>query len=176
MDITQEAMQSFQSMHSTLQRARESESDTLPTAINEIYFNAPRRDFKGQNFVLYENLTDSHAMIIFGTKEGMIRLCQAHKIIADGTFNSSAKLFEQLYTLHTKVMSKTFPAVYVLLSNKMSASYSKMFLAIQSIANTMQLQFAPEEFQIDFESAVIMCVLEAAIFISQKQSGKKYKI
>ena len=69
--------------------------------------------------------------------------------IADGTFKVVPKEFFQLYTIHGHVFNKTFPLVFVLMSDKLETSYKKVIDIIKE-KGSMDL---PKTVIIDFEVA-----------------------
>ena len=87
-------------------------------------------------------------------------MCRADRISMDGTFKSSPILFSQLYTFHCKTKEKSFPMLFALLPNKTAQTYRRLFDAIKTISNNLNLVFKPQEFLIDFEIAMIQAIQE----------------
>ena len=73
-------------------------------------------------------------MIIFGTPTMVRHLCQKDAIIyADGTFKSCPKTFAQLYTFHVEVAKYVIPALFCLMTERTSFSYSKLLLVLKDV-------------------------------------------
>lgn len=48
-------------------------------------------------------------------------------VIIDGTFNSAPKNFLQMITIHGKIIGKSYPILYILMSNKSEIAYRNVF-------------------------------------------------
>jgi hypothetical protein len=70
--------------------------------------------------------------------------------IIDGTFKSSPRGFYQVVVLHGHIFGRTYPLVYILLSNKTENSYLRAFSKWQELL-TMNVKYIVT----DFERALI---------------------
>ncbi|XP_046339071.2 uncharacterized protein LOC124120313 [Haliotis rufescens] len=71
----------------------------------------------------------------------------------DGTFSSSPKLFDQVYTIHAEFQEHMFPLVFCLLPNKAECTCVRAFEYIQEAAHNLGFDWTPRVFQLDFERA-----------------------
>ncbi|XP_071118353.1 uncharacterized protein [Haliotis cracherodii] len=92
-------------------------------------------------------------ILIFTTDKNLELLCEADIVYEDGTFSSSPKLFDQVYTIHAEFQEHMFPLVFCLLPNKAECTYVRAFEYIQEAAHNLGFDWTPRVFQQDFERA-----------------------
>ena len=97
-------------------------------------------------------------MLVFSTDDFVKHLCEAKKILMDGTFYTSPTDFTQLYTIHTKISGQVFPVLYALLPNKTELTYVRLLRKIKIYATNLGLTFQSATVQIDFEKAAMNTV------------------
>jgi hypothetical protein len=84
-------------------------------------------------------------LIIFGSDEGLILLCESKRWQGDGTFFNSFKSgFYQLYTLHGLNKWQMITCLWILLSGKSGTFYEKMLNEIKLGALKLGLELRPE--------------------------------
>lgn len=117
-----------------------------------------------QELHLPAKLADSFLLIDDGSDERILAfsinngsdLRQADIILADGTFKSCCRLFDQLYTLHMDIGSTAeatcvIPVLYALLPNRKEATYIRLFTLLKEKLS----DFSPKVIKVDFEIAAI---------------------
>lgn len=110
----------------------------------------------GHNFLIINEV--GAEMLVFSTDDFVKHLCEAKKILMDGTFYTSPTDFTQLYTIHTKISGQVFPVLYALLPNKTELTYVRLLRKIKIYATNLGLTFQPAIVQIDFEKAAMNSV------------------
>ena len=111
----------------------------------------------GHKFLIIKEVGEEK-MLVFSMDDFVKHLCEARKILMDGTFYTSSIDFAQLYTIHTKVSGQVFPLLYALLPNKTELTYVRLLRKIKIYATSLGLTFQPETVQIDFEKAAMNSV------------------
>jgi hypothetical protein len=105
----------------------------------------------GKNFVLYDSGFDDTNRIIIFCSDFFLDKTKRCKIFGmDGTFKSVPREFEQLYSIHFYQLGKFFPAFFILMKNKLKASYIMVF---NKIRETCML--SPSIVVVDFEIGVV---------------------
>lgn len=87
----------------------------------------------GQNFLLYDSRHHEDGLpviFIFASQTGLQQLRQRDHWSADGTFWSTPKLFDQVYTIHANIGSSSIPAAYMLLQNRDEVTYKRALRAL----------------------------------------------
>lgn len=108
----------------------------------------------GENMVYYnEDAGDGDHIIIFTCHSNLAELKAADTIYVDGTFRSSPKFFEQMFSLHILKNGWYAPLVFCLLPDKHQSSYVRAFSVIREyvLASTIYA---------DFEQAIHSAVRE----------------
>jgi len=109
---------------------------------------------KGDIFVLkdtgFKNPGISNRIILMATNENVKTLARCEEYFMDGTFKSCPKLFGQLYVIHGLYEGVPLALVYVLLVNKSTESYEKIFQLLQEVST-----LKPKKIHIDFEMSMI---------------------
>jgi hypothetical protein len=107
----------------------------------------------GENFLLYQ--APHNIFIIFATENNLRRLSHATHWYMDGTFDSSPRLYQQLFTIHVFVGEKQFPMIYVLITNKTRAGYNDLFRRLKDAAAALHIHLNPTVITCDFESGLL---------------------
>ena len=69
---------------------------------------------------------EPNKILIITSEDNLLHLSACENILGDGTFKSSLKFFEQLYTLHGYKDGIYSPCVFALLPNKKKPTYIRM--------------------------------------------------
>ncbi|XP_069473145.1 uncharacterized protein [Ambystoma mexicanum] len=110
-----------------------------------------QKTYKGDDFILHDNKSDSDRLIILGTTENLNVLRQGtiwHVNDADRTCPAP---FKQLYTLHVYCHDRLTPLVFCLLQNTTKHTYDAIF---NFIRETVQ-PHTPQKMLMDFEIQAI---------------------
>ncbi|CAF4534368.1 unnamed protein product, partial [Rotaria magnacalcarata] len=70
-------------------------------------------------------------------------LLEAEVLMADETFRSCPRLFEQIYVILAVKDSKTYPVLFALTSNRKEATYIAILDVIRTEAQHRGVSFAP---------------------------------
>lgn len=76
--------------------------------------------------------------------------------MADGTFKTVPKLFQQLYTIHGcvgGVNGRVVPLIYALMTRKNTESYDTLFRQLNDLAVSINVNLCPKYIMTDFEIA-----------------------
>lgn len=136
---------------STINHARKTANQRPPNPTNavDLQIISPYSEYKGQNFILYDNKA-SPRIIVFGTESNLDRLNTTPHWGADGTFKVPSKQFEQLWTIHGFCASGLVtPLIFALLENKEEATYREVLKALKDLKPTLK----PASVMVDFEMA-----------------------
>src|SRR6218665_971288 len=71
---------------------------------------------------------------------------------ADGTFKSTPPLFNQLYTIHTVKYSSVIPTVFILMNDRSTNSYVRVFMELNKLNENLK----PLSVMTDFEQAALL--------------------
>ena len=75
-------------------------------------------------------------MMVFMSSHGAWVMARAEELFMDGTFDTRPKFFAQIYFIRAKMAGKCcVPVAYILLPNKDSATYRKMWEVLMSLVN-----------------------------------------
>lgn len=143
---------------SSLYRARSKRLPKIPHSRAEIILDgawATTED--GRNFVLVNDGV-ADRLIIFGTPQNVRLLCQADTLYMDGTFKMAPEMFQQIYSIHVKVMGAMVPVAVALLPRKDEATYTRMFRLLKAAAQQFGHVLDPQNVCIDFEQAMLASV------------------
>ena len=101
---------------------------------------------------------DPKRIIIFCSdfKENFV--CNSNLWLVDGTFKVVPHGFAQLVTIHTLIIGKAFPLIYILLQDKTYESYIRAFEIVKSSYNP-KLQYVITDFETALHDAVKCCFL-----------------
>ena len=159
-DITSEAtletiieMPSKEALRKRIQRARKNNQSGSTLSEDQ------KLTLAGQKFLLSEIVEDNDKYLIFGTIKNIELMYRSDFWIMDGTFKVVPKDFQQICSIHCVFSSgskkMTFPFVYILMTSRSEASYTKVFSAIFNIARDNGFLLEPSCIMTDFEMAAI---------------------
>ena len=104
------------------------------------------------DIVLFDSGPADDRMIMLGCDELLDGLARANLCLAGGTFKVVPNVFFQVYSIHFDFGSAIHPAaVYCLLANKISNTYSRMLGELQSHIP----QAKPRTVLVDFKKAAV---------------------
>lgn len=166
-EITQHAIAethifpSFPSLKSALYRHRKTTVPPLPNSLAEVNLEEPWTSTSdGQPFLLFQD-HDADKMLVFATVEQLQVLQASDTVYMDGTFSACPNLWNQLYILHARRGSTTFPLVYALLPDRRTTTYARLFRCLKhEVEEKTHRSLLPATVQIDFEQAAIRAVHE----------------
>ncbi|XP_071103353.1 uncharacterized protein [Haliotis cracherodii] len=126
----------------------------LPKTRAEVDIAAPWREtHDGERFLLFED-GEEDKMLVFATDD-QLRVLQSASIV-HGTFSACPHLWNQLYILHARKGSITYPLVYALMPDRRTTTYQRLFAQLKvHIQHLLNQPFNPETFQVDFEVPAI---------------------
>lgn len=123
-----------------------------------------KKTISGESFLQVSVLEGDSKILIFTTKQSILKLASARYWIMDGTFSSCPNEFRQLYTIHAPIgqseSEKTVPLVYMLLSRKSQEIYTNALELLTDYAEDQNVQLQPKYILTDFEKAVINAIKE----------------
>ncbi|XP_071111501.1 uncharacterized protein [Haliotis cracherodii] len=124
----------------------------LPKTRAEVDTAAPWRETM---MVLFAD-GEEDKMLVFATDDQLRVLQSASIVYMDGTFSACPDLWNQLYILHTRKGSITYPLVYALMPDRWTTTYQRLFAQLKvHIQQLLNQPYNPETFQVDFEVAAI---------------------
>ncbi|XP_071105145.1 uncharacterized protein [Haliotis cracherodii] len=128
----------------------------LPKTRAEVDIAAPWREtHDGERFLLFAD-SEEDKMLVFATDDQLRVLQSASIVYMDGTFSACPDLWNQLYILHARKRSITYPLVYALMPDRRTTTYQRFFAQLKvHIQQLLNQPFNPETFQVDFEVAAI---------------------
>lgn len=145
-----------ESFAKTMRNQRKGDHPKAPKSLNELVL----KDIvttTGQNFLMLD--TGPHPtdrIVMFATKQAMEFLGKCDVIHMDGTVLSGPVLFNQMYTIHGSRGGWRMPLVFVLCTNRTTATYTTIFEKLKADQPT----FNPKQINIDFEQATIKAIKE----------------
>ena len=98
---------------------------------------------------------DSNRILIFYSDLGLKVLARSNQIYGDGTFDTVARIFFQLYSIHADVFGYTFPCIYALCLRKTRTTHEHIYSHLIESSSGTILNFSPESIMVDFEVAAI---------------------
>lgn len=149
----------IRNLKQTIRRARATESNfpRPPTSLS-IVFEIPdslKVTLSGSDFLLYDNQTPGDRLLIFSTSRSLSLLRTQSSWFCDGTFRTCPLIFEQLYTIHVAVNDGVVPVAYVLLPNRTTSTYNKMWECLKTLKPQV---LQPARIIVDFEKAAISSI------------------
>ncbi|CAF1690060.1 unnamed protein product, partial [Adineta ricciae] len=93
-------------------------------------------------------------------------LLKSDILMADGTFRSCPRLFEQFYVIMAVKDSKTYPVLFALTTNRKQETYCAIIDVINTEARNRGVSFAPHTFISDYERAWMNAVNQKLITTS----------
>ena len=147
----------FASVSSSMYRDRQAVYPPLPDDTASIILPREfRRTLSGHKFVVAVGANKE--FFAFGTTANLKMLCDATEISMDGTFGTAPRLFRQLFTVNAFVGDRLLPAIYVLMTEKTTASYITVFQALKARCLAKGYNWDPQSIISDFESGLIPAV------------------
>ncbi|XP_077289448.1 uncharacterized protein LOC143913487 [Arctopsyche grandis] len=143
-----------------IHRIRRENRPTEPQVLSDMNVLPDYRvTHNNQPFLLIDvNLADDMRILVFSTSDNIRCLSRGEFWIMDGASKTVPTLFYQLYTIHTKVgftNSRILPMVYVLMTSKSQAAYTRLFEEMKLYAATLGVTLAPRVIISDLEKAAI---------------------
>jgi hypothetical protein len=109
-------------------------------------------------------------MLIFASEKGLDNLRNSTNFGGDGTFSSRTTLFDQHWLLHSKVEDSFVPSVFVLMSGKTEAMYTRMIDILKAACGVKPAcggnRWAPQTIMLDFEKAAMNAFAKAFPYFS----------
>ena len=128
-DITDIMYPSFASCRSVMWRARRKQMPAVPTPVAEVDLKGEwSKTIRGEWFLLH-----NRQHLIFVTDTNLSTLAESEKICTDGTFNSTPKLYMQLYNIQGLYQGHFVPLVFATLPDKSANTYFDMFSIIKTL-------------------------------------------
>jgi hypothetical protein len=87
--------------------------------------------YKGEKFFFGKYGNIKKLVFILTTEQNLLLLQKYNDWYSDGTFDVSAKLFKQLFTINKIVKNRNLPMVYALHPDKTEISYTLVFKFIK---------------------------------------------
>ncbi|XP_065324581.1 uncharacterized protein LOC135931423 isoform X2 [Gordionus sp. m RMFG-2023] len=141
-----EAMPSFISLKSTIDRLLQKIRPPLPQSVDSIvllpeYITTNRGDI----FLINNDDNNNNKLLVFGTCSmlKLIETCDNDTIYMVGTFYVVPRLYYQLYTIHVLYQETMIPIVYALLPDKTRATYIDLFQIILRCCAENNIIFNP---------------------------------
>lgn len=146
---------SVNGLKQTIRRERREKEIPLPNPENLqdlIIPDAYKTTTSGENFLSYDSGPGQNRFLIFATQRNLDRMVQCENWYADGTFKSSPPLFQQIYTIHALRYSDVIPTVFILMSDRSTTSYVRVFTELKRLQPALD----PKTVMTDFEQAAIL--------------------
>ncbi|XP_065318870.1 uncharacterized protein LOC135926865 [Gordionus sp. m RMFG-2023] len=151
-----EAMPSFVSIKSTIDRLLQKNRPTLPQSVDELVL-LPEYITTNKGEIFLINNDNNNNMLVFGTCEmlKLVEICDGDSIYMDGTFYVVPRLYCQLYSIHIMYQEVMIPIIYALLPDKNRGTYIELFQIILQFCSMKNIRFNPRFGQTDYEAAAI---------------------
>lgn len=162
---------STESLKRWVRRTKRGAAPTEPNQMVNIPIPLPQeysRTGQGEPFLLYDNSSLDHRILVFGTKEGLKQLGSADVWFMDGTHSTSPKQFQQLFVIRVPVGSSYITAIYGLLPLKTQETYEEFFTSMLDACLSCDVRPCPSKIICDFEVAIhnaVRTVLAPSIHI-----------
>lgn len=115
------------SLRDYIRRERNKLLEYIPGAHQDIP-ESLKRDERGNIFLRYDSgYSDPNRIIIFCSEYKKDFIEKIDTFVADGTFRSAPQGFYQVLVFHSFLFGKSFPFIYILISNKTEESYNNEF-------------------------------------------------
>ena len=126
-----------------------------PNSINFELTAPHNRTDDNRQFVVMDETEGQERIVVFASNLQLKIMVQSEFIHMDGTFKACPELFAQLYIMQGYYRGECFPVCFVLMTNRTSSSYSRVFKALKIHALTLNpLGLNPVSFITDFEPAI----------------------
>lgn len=157
----------------TIQRSRFRNNPQLMTPATRGELIIPdyyTKTFEDKDFLFHDSGGDSKRFLVFTTTENLEYLASCETWHCDGTFDTTPRIFQQIYTIHGVKNNKTTPLVFALLPNKTKSMYNKFL----SVLKNNQENLNPNTIITDFEQAFISAAGE--IFVQSNLHGCNFHL
>ncbi|XP_046554261.1 uncharacterized protein LOC124263651 [Haliotis rubra] len=151
---------SFTSVSSSLYRHRRKTMPALPTTLRrEVHLeDSWTETSNGRRFLLLSD-GEQDKILVFSTTEQLQVLQTADTIYMDGTFTACPGLWDQVYIIHARCNSVSYPLVFALLPDRQTTTYVRLFrLLKEKVLEELNRPLAPAKIQTDFELATIRAI------------------
>jgi len=147
---------SFSSVSSALYRHRRHSIPHLPETRSNVVLEGPWTETcDGRPFLLFDDGEDDK-ILAFCSIDQLRALQSADILYMDGTFSTCPTLWNQLYIIHARTGTCTYPLVFALLPDRQTATYRRLFSKLKAaVEELLNLRLAPVTVQTDFEQAAI---------------------
>lgn len=133
-----------------IRRIRNNLLEYIPSSHQDIP-ESLKRDLRGDLFLRFDSgSNDPNRIVIFCSEYKIKHFKKTTLFVIDGTFKSSPQGFYQMLVLHGYLFGKTYPFVYIIMSNKLEASYYNALMKCRELFN-----IKPDFIITDFEKAII---------------------
>ncbi|KAG0442470.1 PKS-NRPS hybrid synthetase [Dictyocoela muelleri] len=110
-----------------------------------------KRDKRGNIFMRFRSgYSDTNRFIIFMSEYKMKFIQSIDTFVIDGTFRSAPQGFHQLLVIHGCLFGKTYPFLFILMTNKTEESYKNVFNKTKEL-----FCINPKLIKTDFDKALI---------------------
>lgn len=120
-----------------------------------------------EQFLLFDSGPGPKRIVLFGCQSVVDTLANSETWIADGTFKTSPKLFQQVYTIHAMRQGFCLPAIYALLPDKTMQTYNRLWTVVKDLTGWHEAREL--NLMVDFEKAAYAAFLQ--VFVGAKVSG-----
>lgn len=149
-DDTIHIMPHIATMRDSIRRIRNNILNYTPGVHQDIP-ESLKIDGKGNLFLRYDSgYSNSDRIVIFSSEYKTHYFSKIDALVIDGTFRSAPQGFYQILVIHGCLFGRTFPLVYILMSNKTERSYLDAFNQCKVL-----FQMNPKFIITDFEKALI---------------------
>ena len=97
-------------------------------------------------------------IIIFSTSDNIRHLSESEKLHVDGTFQTCPKLFYQIFTQRSMILSKAIPICILSSSWKSRSVYLRAFELLKQKCRILGHILSPAEILSDFDLAIIQAI------------------
>ncbi|CAF1649795.1 unnamed protein product [Adineta ricciae] len=152
-------------LESGLLKSRRKMYPPLPTCQNFMIRDFMLTTTDSTRFLLFDDTRDEFGgrLLVFSSKHQINLLLKYD--MADGTFRSCSRLFEQVYVIMAVKYSKTYPVLFALTTNREQETYCAMIDVINTEARNRGVSFAPHTFISDYERAWMNAVNQKVMTI-----------
>jgi len=162
-ELDQEALQVLTTtdvsyIRRNIHSARQKLYPALPNNLDKLHATLQSKNILtkiGENFLLVNDAINN--IVIFSCPKNVQYLSLCEKILVDGTFYSSPKLFRQVYTVHGYRHNTYVPLVFCLLPDKSTPAYEH---AMRQLQCNLPAAYYPRVVLADFEDAIYAAMLK----------------
>ncbi|XP_046546596.1 uncharacterized protein LOC124256665 [Haliotis rubra] len=153
-------LSSYASFSSALYRHRRHTIPALPQTRGDVELDGKWTETAdGQPYLLFADGEYDEKMLVFSSMDQLTVLQSADNLYMDSTFSSCPSLWNQVYIIHARRGSKTYPLVFALLPDRQRTTYCRRFHRLtEEVQQKLNRILAPASVQIDFEQAAIRAI------------------